>query len=99
MAETKETLLSPEQMVIWRQKHHNDAIELNADNRKKFNRKIRKELEGMSPSELSATQSAMQAEWDALDPDKKAKFLGRIAEKAQKTADKLSAVTVDEPEG
>lgn len=90
MTEVKQKLLSPEQMVMWRQKHHDDTQELNADNRKRFNRKLRQQLEGMSPSELSKTQAAMQAEWDALEPEKKTKYLERIATKAQKTADKLA---------
>ena len=60
--------------------------------------KLRQKLEALSPSELAATQAAMQAEWDALAPEKKAKLSERIARKATKTADNPSAASEEADE-
>ncbi len=98
MAEVRENLLSPEQMVMWRVKHHDETPNLNADSRKRLNRKIRQKLEAMTPAELSATQASLQSEWDSLEPEKKTKFLERIAAKAQKRADKFAAGGAQEDE-
>ena len=81
--------------MMWRQQHHKEAGELNADNRKAFNRTLREKLEAMSPSDLSKTQTAMQADWDALTPEKKTKLSERIAAKARQAADKLASTDAD----
>ena len=99
MVEGKQQLLTPEQQAMWRTRHRDEKSKSSSPEQKKaFNKGLRKQLEAMSPADLAQTRAALQAEWDAQPADQKEKRQQRIAGKAQKSPGKQSKSDEDDDE-
>jgi len=75
----KQALLTPQQWAMSRARHRAEVSLLSPEQKKEFSKKLRHDVEKMSPSDLAAMRTGLQAEWDALPADRKEQIESRIA--------------------